>query len=262
MTVFVGTSGWQYRDWRGAFYPPKVAQRRWLPHYAEHFQVVEVNNSFYQLPTAETVRRWRHETPDDFIFVLKMNRYLTHIKRLKEPTEAVQRFVDVARELGPKLGPVLVQLPPNMKQDLGRLGETLDAMPRGIRVAVEFRHDSWYTAETNHVLSEMHAACCIADRKEKMSGPLWRTTDWGYVRLHEGHGSPKPCYTRAARRRWADRIASSWSHDSDVFVFFNNDAHACAVEDARALGELLKKEGLAVSRTPDRAPVRESETAA
>ncbi len=250
VTIYVGTSGWQYKDWRPAFYPPKLPLRTWLSYFAERFQVVEVNNSFYQLPTHETVRRWAEATPPDFLFAMKMTRYVTHIKRLKDPKEPVERFVDVATELGPKLGPVLLQLPPSLQRDLPSLGATLEAFPPSIRVAVEFRHDSWYGRETQQMLSEHHAALCIADRKGHVRPPMDQTTEWGYVRLHEGTAWPNPCYGDAALQAWADRIMDRWGGDGDAYVFFNNDAHACAVQDARLLAAMLAERGVVVSRFP------------
>jgi uncharacterized protein YecE (DUF72 family) len=250
MTIFVGTSGWQYGDWCDAFYPRGVSQREWLAYYAARFQIVEVNNSFYQLPKLETARRWAETTPPDFLFAMKMTRYLTHIKRLKEPEEPIERFFEMADEMSPKLGPVLLQLPPNMRQDLSRLAETLDAIPKGVRVAVEFRHESWHTPECRALLADRGAANCLADRRDKLVTPDWATADWAYIRFHEGVGAAAPCYSPDALRNWADRIATTWDRHADVYAFFNNDARGCAVLDAIVLAALLRQRGLEVSRVP------------
>lgn len=250
MTVFVGTSGWQYKDWREVFYPRGVPQARWLPYFAERFRVVEVNNTFYQLPKPETFAGWREGTPSDFIFALKFSRYLTHVKRLKDPEEPVRRFLDAAAGLGEKMGPLLLQLPENLHVDADRLRKTLQAFPKDVRVAVEFRHESWYSDDVRRLLEEHGAALCLADRGSQPITPLWRTADWAFIRLHEGRATPHPCYGRSALDSWAERIAEQWSERSDVYVFFNNDAEGCAVRDAHQLALALEGVGLKPSRTP------------
>jgi uncharacterized protein YecE (DUF72 family) len=192
MPVFVGTSGWQYSSWRGAFYPADLHQRQWLAAYAEVFQAVEVDNTFYRLPERSTFEAWRRSTPDDFIFSVKMNRFLTHVKRLRDAVPLVDRFMQQGSALSDKLGPVLLQLPPNLRSDVRALDETLRAMPPGRRVAVEFRHDSWNTAEVRTLLEQHDAALCLADRGSRPVTPLWRTAGWGYLRMHEGRATPHP----------------------------------------------------------------------
>ena len=250
MTVFVGTSGWQYRDWRGAFYPKQLPQRAWLSYYSERFQVVEVNSTFYNLPEADVFESWRKSTPDDFVFVLKMSRYLTHMKKLMEPREPVRNFLKAAGSLKEKLGPVLVQLPPHWRANPERLREALRSFPKDIRIAVEFRDQSWYVDAVREVLSERNAALCLADRDEKLITPEWRTADWGYARLHWGAGGPHPCYTDARLRDWAQRIRDLWPKSNDVYIFFNNDPGACAVNDARRLAEMLREAGVQTTRVP------------
>src|SRR5918997_5855164 len=147
MTLYLGTSGWQYRHWRETFYPKGLAQVRWLEYFMERFQTVEINNAFYRLPPKETFEKWRARTPDDFVFAVKANRYLTHIKRLKESDEIVARYMENVVGLGPKLGPILIQLPPNLKIDLENLDRTLTNFGKAVRIAVEFRHESWYADE-------------------------------------------------------------------------------------------------------------------
>ena len=200
MTVRIGTSGWQYRDWRGTFYPPSVAQARWLETYADGFATVESNNAFYRLPERHVFEAWAERTPDDFMMAVKMSRFLTHLRRLRDPAEPVQRFLDRARGLGRKFGPVLIQLPPQLRADPDRLAATLERFPRDVRVAVEFRHDSWFTDETRTLLERHGAALCLADRLGVLT-PMWRTADWTYLRFHEGRATP---------RRSARQSAAPW----------------------------------------------------
>src|SRR3954454_18501091 len=161
MPLIIGTSGWQYRHWRNTFYPHGVAQVRWLEYYAARFATVESNAAFYRLPEAATFAAWARRTPDDFVMAVKASRYLTHILRLTEPEEPVALLVERARNLGNKLGPVLIQLPPTFQADVGRLRATLDAFPPDMRLAVEFRHDSWYTDEVEQLLREHSVALCL-----------------------------------------------------------------------------------------------------
>lgn len=250
MTLFVGTSGWQYKSWRGRFYPEDVAQARWLEWFAERFRVVEVNNTFYRLPPPDTFEAWARRTPADFVIAPKVSRYLTHVKRLKEPEEPVQRFLRHAAPLGDKIGPLLVQLPPDLAADVARLERVLELFPEGVRVAVEFRHQSWFTDEVRKVLESHGAALCLADRRSKLLTPPWQTADWGYVRLHEGTASPRPCYGRTALASWGRRIAGMWGAESDVYVFFNNDPLGCAVRDAAVFAGEATGAGLRPTRVP------------
>lgn len=255
MTVHVGTSGWQYADWRDAFYPREVPQRAWLEHYASRFAVVEVNASFYRLPRAEVFAQWAARTPDDVVLCPKASRYLTHVKRLRDPEEPVERFVDRARHLGAKRGPVLLQLPPTLQADLPLLAAALDRFPAGWRVAVEARHPSWFVDELADLLVARDAALVHTDRLARPLEPLWRTASWGYLRLHEGRATPRPCYGRRALDTWARRIADRYA-DADVFAFFNNDPRCCAVRDARVFAAACDRHGLDVTRVPAAGDVR------
>jgi len=250
VAVHVGTSGWQYRDWRGPFYPSKLAQAKWLEFYVERFGTVEVNNTFYRLPPPETFAGWARRVPDDFVMVVKMSRYLTHVKRLRDPAEPVERFFANASPLGNKLGPVLVQLPPQLAADLPALDDTLARFPAGTRAAVEFRHPSWFTDETAELLARHDAAFCLADSPRRRT-PRWRTATWGYVRFHEGRASPSPCYGERALQTWAEHIAELWPPDADVFAFFNNDHRACAIRDASVFAHAATRAGLHPTRVPD-----------
>ena len=254
MPMVIGTSGWQYRDWRDVLYPAGVAQARWLEYYARTFPTVENNGTFYRLPGAGAFAAWRDRTPDGFLMVVKASRYLTHIRRLRDPAEPVARLLGAAAHLGPRLGPVLLQLPPTMTADLDALENCLSAfasfrppadapLAAPVRVAVEFRHESWWTDETRRIMARHDAALCWADRQEQPVAPLWRTAGWGYLRLHEGAGRSWPRYTRAALRRWIQATADNWQPAEDAFVFFNNDQLGAAPHDALAFAALARDAG-------------------
>ncbi|GGR75374.1 histidine kinase [Micromonospora fulviviridis] len=259
--ILVGTSGWQYRDWRERFYPAKLPQRLWLEHFAARFATVEVNNAFYRLPERDTFVAWRDRTPDDFCVAVKMSRYLTHVKRLREPAEPVARFLDRATGLGDRLGPVLVQLPPTMRADPAALDATLRLFPAEVRVAVEPRHPSWWTDDTRRVLERHRAALVWADRLSRPVTPLWRTTDFGYLRLHEGRARPRPRYGRAALATWVRRLATAFPAGEPAYVYFNNDPGGAAIVDAVAFAGLARRAGLPVTRTPPARPATSAERA-
>ncbi|XVQ13484.1 DUF72 domain-containing protein [Spirillospora sp. CA-255316] len=232
MPLLVGTSGWQYADWRDVLYPAGVPQRLWLERYAECFPTVENNAAFYRLPRGETFEAWRDRTPEGFVMAVKASRFLTHIKRLKDPAEPVRRLMGVARGLGRRLGPVLLQLPPTLRADPVLLSECLGRFPSGVRVTVEPRHETWWTDETRAVLERHGAALCWADRLGRPVTPLWRTADWGYMRFHEGAATPWPKYGDRALASWARRITETWGPGEDVYAYFNNDPGGAAVRDA------------------------------
>ena len=254
MVVKIGTSGWQYPHWRGAFYPDDLPMSRWLGFYAGSFDTVEVNSAFYRLPPAGVFARWSAGTPWGFEMAVKASSYLTHNKRLREPRDPVGRFVERAVQLGPKLGPVLLQLPPTMRVETGRLDDTLACFPKGFRVAVEARHESWDRDAVWEVLARHGAAWCVADAPWRR-WPLVPTADWGYLRFHEGVAAPRPCYGRRALARWASRIAETWPAGADVYAYFNNDSCACAPHDARWLAAACQREGLETTKVPARGVV-------
>jgi uncharacterized protein YecE (DUF72 family) len=229
----IGTSGWQYDDWRGVLYETGVPTRLWLEAYAREFDTVEVNAAFYRLPKRETFEKWRAAVPDGFLMAVKASRYLTHIKRLQEPAEPVGRLLEAARGLGGALGPVLLQLPPTLRANAGALDTCLAEFPRDVRVAVEPRHPSWWEQDVRAVLERHGATLCWADRDGRPITPLWRTADWGYLRLHHGRGGW--AYGATALRTWLDRLRDTWSGDDDVFVYLNNDPGGAAVRNARWL---------------------------
>ena len=250
MTVLVGTSGWQYRDWRGRFYPTRLPQRAWLEHHAARWQTVEVNNSFYRLPAREVFEAWCERTPPDYVVTVKASRYLTHVKRLREPEEPVGRLMERVAGLGPRVGPVLVQLPPDLQIELERLDQTLRCFPTGTPVVVEPRHPSWWVPELRELLERHGAALCWADRGSEPVAPLWRTAGWGYLRLHAGGGEQVWPYARDVLARWADLLCQTWSDDEDVLVYTNNDPGGAALRDGVTLAGLLRERGRAVGRVP------------
>jgi uncharacterized protein YecE (DUF72 family) len=258
LPLLVGTSGWQYRDWRGDFYAAGVPMSRWLEYYAEHFGVVENDGTFYRLAGRDTFASWHERTPPGFVMAIKASRYLTHIRRLRDPAEPVARLLNAAAGLGDRLGPVLLQLPPNLTADPPLLAGCLHAFAAEFarlnltvtssRVCVEFRHSSWLTDEIRALLTEQNAALCWSDRGARPLGPLWRTADWGYVRFHEGAAQPWPHYGQQSLKSWLARIGDAFPPDADVFAFFNNDQHCAAPADAAALARLADRAGLPAPR--------------
>ena len=248
--IYVGTSGWQYRDWRGRFYPPKLPQREWLRYFSERFPTVEINNSFYMLPKEESFERWGRGSTPDFVVTVKASRYITHIRRLRDARDSVELFWSRARHLGSKLGPVLFQLPPRFRADVGLLRDFLGSLPKGMRPAFEFRDASWETDEVYGTLDRAGAAWVIPDR------PGWRvpkpvTGGWSYIRFHQGGHAPRGAgYSREKLGRWARTIASFDA--DDAFVYFNNDQGAAAVRDAEVLMGLLERRRLSVARARTR----------
>jgi uncharacterized protein YecE (DUF72 family) len=257
--ILVGTSGWQYRHWRDVLYPPDVPQKRWLEHYAERYATVENDGTFYRLAARATFEDWRARTPDDFVMAIKASRYLTHIRRLRDPAEPVARLMSSASGLGGRLGPVLLQLPPNLAADLPLLDACLAEFdkvkgPVPVRVAVEPRHPSWWTDEARDLLARREAALCWADRRGRPVTPVWKTASWGYLRFHEGAARPWPRYGQAALGSWLDRIVASWPDQASVYVYFNNDQHGAAITDSAQFATLARLAGREVTRTPGDQP--------
>ncbi len=246
MTLFAGTSGWQYRHWKGRFYPEDLPGTRWLPYFAERFPTVEVNNTFYRLPERKTFESWRKATPEGFVVTVKASRFLTHNKRLKDPQPAVEKLMKAARGLEDKLGPILLQLPPSFKAVPERLADALGAFPKEQRVAVEFRHDSWYTPEVRGILERFDAALCLVDRKGDTLGPVWKTASWGYLRFHDGDGESFR-YTAGRLKHWARTLRDTFDRSDDLFVYFNNDMAGAAIEDCRKFEAIAKDHDMAVS---------------
>lgn len=260
MTVLVGTSGWQYRDWRYRYYPRGVPQNRWFEKVMTDFRTVELNVTFYRLPRAEVFAGWYARSPADAVITVKASRYLTHVKRLRDPKPSVDLLMDRAAALREKLGPVLVQLPPDMPCNPEALDATLAAFPRSVRLAVEPRHESWWSDEVRRTLEKHQAALCWADRQGAIT-PLWRTADWGYLRFHEGAHDPWPFYTHDELDGWAQTVVDVFPDGSDVFVYFNNDPGCAAVDNAITFAERVADRGRGVSRVPQTRPDLGCETA-
>jgi uncharacterized protein YecE (DUF72 family) len=202
------------------------------------------------MPSSATFRAWAARVPDGFVFAVKASRYLTHVRRLREPREPVSFLMERAGELGAHLGPILLQLPPDMPADVDRLAATLDAFPSSVRIAFEPRHTSWLTEDVRELLTQRGVALCLADRRGPLMPP-WRTADWGYVRFHAGRARPASCYTEGALATWAVRTRDLYGPASSVYAYFNNDHSGCALRDAAVFGRQLTAEGVEVARVPD-----------
>jgi len=237
--VHIGCSGWNYKDWRERFYPKGLPARRWLEHYAEHFDTVEVNNTFYRLPTLSAVQGWADQSPRGFVFTVKASRYLTHIKRLTDLDQGVRRYYERIQPLidAKKLGPVLWQLPGNFQRDDDRLRAALNALPNG-RHCFEFRHPSWFVDEVYDLLRKRRVALVIGDHPERPFQSYEMTAGWTLVRFHYGHRGRNGNYSAREIEEWAKRIGK-WRERTEVFAYFNNDWSAYAVNNALELKRLL-----------------------
>lgn len=231
MRFLLGTSGFSYPEWRGSFYPEDLPESRMLPYYAERFSSVEINNTFYRMPSAKVLSAWAAEVPESFRFVLKASRRITHFSRLKDAGEHVAYFLTQAETLGDRLGPVLFQLPPNLKKDLPRLQGFLPLLPKDRRAAFEFRHESWFDEEVFGALRDAGAALCVAD-DEKLATPLVATAGWGYLRLR------RQDYLAADLERWAAGVRrQSWA---EAYVFFKHEEAGTGPALAKRMEELLR----------------------
>jgi uncharacterized protein YecE (DUF72 family) len=237
--VWIGCSGWNYRDWRELVYPQGMPARRWLQHYATLFDTVEVNATFYRLPSRDAVANWAAETPPEFVFAIKASRYLTHIKRLTNLGQGVERFYERIEPLieAGKLGPVLWQLPGNFQCDLDRLGAALEQLPSG-RHCFEFRHPSWFNDAVYRLLRRHAVALVIGDTPERPFQTYELTADWTYLRFHRGARGRNGNYSTTELEEWSSRIAA-WRRHVEVFAYFNNDWSAFAVRNALALKQAL-----------------------
>jgi uncharacterized protein YecE (DUF72 family) len=237
--VRVGCSGWQYRSWRGPVYPPGCAQSRWLARYAELFDTVEVNATFYRLASPSAVAQWVRQTPDDLVFTVKASRFLTHMKRLTDLEQGVQRFYDAIAPLvdSPKLGPVLWQLPTSFRRDDDRLAAALEQLPPG-RHCFELRHPSWFHPDVYGLLHAYGAALAIGDDPRRPWVQPVLTADWTLIRFHHGHRGRRGNYSDSELRGWAARI-DAFRARAEVFAYFNNDWEAFAPRNARRLKVLL-----------------------
>jgi len=239
--ILVGTSGWHYQHWKGPFYPEHLPNERMLEHYVKHFQTAEINNTFYQLPAQDTFAQWRDSVPKGFSFAVKASRYITHIKKLKDPQEPVARFSAGIRPLGEKLGPILFQLPPRWRVNTDRLTAFLGALPEGHRYAFEFRDESWFGRQTEQALREKGAAFCIYDLERRQS-PRSVTADFVYVRLHGPEDAYQGKYDDRTLGDWANAFSSWAAEGREVFCYFDNDEKGYAPQNALRLKEMLRLE--------------------
>jgi uncharacterized protein YecE (DUF72 family) len=215
MNLYVGTSGYSYKEWKGTFYPEKIPAAQMLHYYGERFRTVEINNTFRRMPQASVLENWAESVPEDFKFVLKAPQQITHFQRLKDASGSVSHLVDVTGLLKQRLGALLFQLPPYLKKDLPRLREFLSLLPRHCRAAFEFRHQSWFDSEVFGLLRDHEAALCVAEAENDLEIPCVTTADWGYLRLR------RPDYGDAELKAWADRVRQEeWR---EVFVFFKHE---------------------------------------
>ncbi len=237
---YIGTSGWHYEHWRRRFYPEKLAKAKWLEFYAGHFGTVELNNSFYRLPSEAAFTNWRDSSPAGFSFAVKVSRFITHIKRLKDTEEAVETFLSRAKILGQKLGPLLYQLPPNLHRDDGRLETFLANLPRELKHVVEFRHQSWLDDAVFDILRRHNTGLCVFDMPS-LRCPLVATADFTYIRFHGRGELYASAYSDEELADWAKKLADFVISLREVYIYFNNDAEVFALSNAVTLRGYLQK---------------------
>jgi uncharacterized protein YecE (DUF72 family) len=238
--IHVGCSGWVYKHWRGILYPEALPQKRWFERYAEDFNTVEINNSFYRLPSGDTFEKWRNQAPPGFCYAVKANRYLTQAKKLKDCEEPMERMMAPTRRLGDRLGPMLFQLPPSMKINLERLETFLRILPADITSVFEFRNTDWYRPETCALLQRYGASFCVHDmpgsKSERIAvGPV------AYVRFHGGEGKYWGRYSDEGLLSWTDWIVEQARSGRSVWCYFNNDIHGHAIHDAQTLKAMVRQ---------------------
>lgn len=236
--VHVGCSGWVYKHWRGIFYPEGLPQRLWFQRYAEDFDTVEINASFYRVPLPSTFEGWREKAPPGFRYAVKVNRFITHLKKLNGVEDEVARFIDLARRLGPALGPLLYQLPPSLHKDLERLEAFLQLLPGNLEQVFEFRHKSWYDDEVAALLDRYGCGFVSHDLKG-VETPRLAGGRTAYVRFHGAGGKYWGRYSDDALLGWTDWIAEQLALGRSVWCYFNNDIHGHALEDARTLKAMV-----------------------
>ncbi|MGQ9757181.1 MAG: DUF72 domain-containing protein [Actinomycetota bacterium] len=237
----VGTSGWHYSHWRGVFYPIRLPTREWLGFYASHFDTVEINNSFYRLPSRETFLAWKDAVPEGFLYTVKANRFITHVKRLREPEEALSNFFYNLDGLGEKTGPILFQLPPRWKADQDRLREFVRSLPPGRRYVFEFRDPSWFVPGIYRVLEEGGCALCAASSPTFPEARV-ETADFAFLRFHGGKVLYGSKYSVEELAEWAGYARRLLDKGLDVYAYFNNDAYGYAVSDALAFRALVQQQ--------------------
>jgi uncharacterized protein YecE (DUF72 family) len=238
-SYYIGTSGWHYEHWRRLFYPEKLQKPKWLELYAGQFNTVEINNSFYRQPSEDAFRTWLNASPQDFTFAVKVNRFITHIKRLKDTAYPMKRFIERARILDTKLGPLLYQLPPGMHRNDKVLESFLATLPSDLKHVFEFRHESWIDEGVFKLLRRYNAGFCVFDMPS-LSCPLIATADFAYIRFHGSTGLYWSNYSNEELASWAKKIADLAKDLESIYIYFNNDAEAFAINNAKTLRTYLK----------------------
>lgn len=236
--IRIGTSGWHYDHWRGRFYPEELAKSQWLDYYSRHFDTVEINNTFYHLPQARTMVNWHDNTPAGFVYAVKASRYITHIKKLNDPAESIQRFFELADLLKRRLGPILFQLPPSQHQDLDKLGAFIKCLPKRNHAVFEFRHRSWYEQDTLDLMRRRGVALCVHDLGDS-AAPRAVTSEMVYLRFHGTSGRYAGNYTDDMLADWAEWIEEQAANVRAVYAYFNNDVEGHAINNANTLKRLL-----------------------
>jgi uncharacterized protein YecE (DUF72 family) len=236
--IYVGTSGWHYKHWSGTFYPKTVKPNKQFDFYEKHFQTVELNNSFYRLPSPATFAGWRKNSRNGFVFSVKASRYITHQKKLKDPKESFKKFFQHVRHLRDKLGPILFQLPPSWKVNVERLTAFLKILPKHFRYVFEFRNQTWYTSEVFNLLMKHNCAFCIYELAGHHS-PIEITADFVYVRLHGPGDKYQGSYSKRKLSQWANQCELWQRKGLDVFVYFDNDQFGYAAHNALTLQQEL-----------------------
>jgi len=230
MNLYVGTSGYSYKEWKGPFYPEDLSAKEMLRFYGERFRTVEINNTFYRMPKPSVLEAWAADVPAEFRFVLKASQRITHMQRLKDAGDSVAYLLKVAVALQERLGPLLFQLPPFLKKDVPRLREFLALLPREQRAALEFRHESWFDEEVFSLLRDHQAALCIAEAEDGVNVPFVSTADWGYLRLR------RPDYGDPELKSWVERVQQqNWR---DAFIFFKHEDEGMGPKMAKRFLEL------------------------
>lgn len=239
MKIRIGTSGWNYKHWQDTFYNKDLKQKDWLKYYAGQLSTVEINNSFYNLPEKETLKEWKETVPADFIFAIKASRYITHMKKLNEPVDALKKFFDRITALDDKLGPVLFQLPPRWKINTKRLSAFLKFLSRDFRYVFEFRDESWWDESVYQLLADHNASFCIYELDGRLS-PKKITADFGYVRLHGPEGPYQGKYDKQTLSGWAGSFTAFLNHCKQIYCYFDNDEKGFAAENAIQLDRMLR----------------------
>ncbi len=234
----IGTSGWYYDHWKGPFYPDDLPAESMLSYYSKHFSTAEINNTFYNLPAKDTFSSWKNSVPEKFIFCPKASRYITHMKKLKDPEDSVDKFISSVETLEEKLGPILFQLPPKWSKNLDRLEAFLKSLPGAHKYAFEFRDPDWFGTDTDNIMKRNNAAFCIYDYDGRQS-PESVTADFIYIRLHGPDGAYKGKYSDGALNSWSKKFKSWASNVNDIFCFFDNDESGYAAQNAEKLNDLL-----------------------